>query len=82
VSTLDVLVLIPVVPLFPVIATWWLPWERWIPNAVPKSILGLYLLYASFAAWYFGFSWWLVVMVAALGAIASTAAIVKMVESK
>lgn len=52
-SAADVIVAIPVQPLLPVIATWFLPWEDWIPKKVPKMILGSYLLYAAFAAWHF-----------------------------
>jgi O-antigen ligase len=49
----DVLVFIPLIPAIPVIATWFLPWERWIPKRIPKKIIGPYLLYCAFALWYF-----------------------------
>jgi hypothetical protein len=53
-TTLDVLIAIPVVPLIAILITWWLPWERWIPwGKLPKIILGPYVLYAAFAAWHF-----------------------------
>ena len=43
-STVDVLIAFPLIPLFPTLATWWLPWERWLWSKVPKWILGPYLL--------------------------------------
>jgi hypothetical protein len=49
-STLDVLILIPLIPAAPLVITWWLPWERWLSEEVPKYLLGPYLLYAAFAA--------------------------------
>jgi hypothetical protein len=52
-SVVDVLIAIPVLPLLPVVATWFLPWEDWIPKKVPKVVLGPYLLYAAFASWHF-----------------------------
>ena len=39
-KTANVLVFIPLIPAMPVLATWWLPWERWLPSKVPKRILG------------------------------------------
>ena len=69
-TTLDVLIAIPVIPLVPVFMTWWLPWERWIPWAkLPKLVLGPYVLYAGFAAWHFKFSDWFVLLVIIAGAI-------------
>lgn len=69
-TTVDVLIAIPVIPLVPVFITWWLPWERWIPwGQLPKLILGPYLLYAAFAAWHFHFSEWLVLTVIVAGVI-------------
>lgn len=52
-KTLDVLVFIPLIPALPVLATWYLPWERWIPTKLSKSVIGPYLLYCAFGAWYF-----------------------------
>lgn len=68
-STVDTLVAIPLIPLFPVLVTWWLPWERWLWNKVPKWILGPYLLYASFAGWHFGMPWWVCLIAGSLGFI-------------
>ena len=57
-STLDVVILIPTLPAFPILATIWLPWERWIPwGKIPKTVLGPYLLYLAFAAWHFKVGW-------------------------
>jgi len=68
-TTLDVLFAIPVIPLVPVFITWWLPWG-WIPwGKLPKIVLGLYVLYAGFAAWHFHFSGWFVLLVVVAGAI-------------
>ena len=53
-DVVNALIIIPVIPLFPIAATWWLPWERWIPwGKFPKMLLGPYLIYCSFAAWHF-----------------------------
>jgi hypothetical protein len=68
---IDVLIFIPVIPALPVIATWFLPWEQWIPKRIPKSIVGPYLLYCSFAAWHFRGSWWVILLVAAGGIVVS-----------
>jgi hypothetical protein len=70
ISAVDVLVAIPVIPLIPVLATWYLPWEDWIPRAkFPKAFLGSYLLYAAFAASYFKFHWLVVATAAGWGAV-------------
>lgn len=67
-TTLDVLIAIPLVPLAPVFITWWLPWERWIPwGKVPKLVLGPYALYAGFAAWHFHASFWFVLLLVVVG---------------
>ena len=76
-SVADVLVAIPVLPLFPVIMTWWLPWETWIPKRIPKFVLGPYCLYAAFAAWYFNFGFWTVSFAVVLGLGLSIVAIVE-----
>ena len=73
--TVNVLVFITVIPALPVFATWFLPWERWIPKWIPKNILGPYLLYCSFAAWYFRGPWWAILMVALLGIAVCVAAV-------
>ena len=68
-TTLDVLIAIPVIPLAAVFITGWLPWERWIPwGKLPKLILGPYVLYAGFTAWHFHFSEWFVLLVVVAGA--------------
>jgi len=67
-TTLDVLIAIPVIPLVPLFITPLLPWERWIPwGKMPKLALGPYTCYAAFAAWHFHFYGWFVVMLIALG---------------
>lgn len=69
-TTLDVLIAIPVIPLVPLFITWWLPWERWIPwGKLPKLVLGPYVLYAGFAAWHFHFDNWYVLLVVVAGAV-------------
>jgi hypothetical protein len=58
-SGIDVLILLPIVPLLPIAITWWLPWEKWIRwGQLPKKLLGPYLLYVAFALWHFKFDWW------------------------
>lgn len=59
-TVVDWLILVPLIPAAPNVIAWWLPWERWIWNKVPKKILGPYLCYATFAAWYFKLHWWAV----------------------
>lgn len=69
-TTLDVLIAIPVIPLVPMFITWWLPWERWIPwGKLPKLVLGPYVLYAGFAAWHFHASDWFVLVLVVVGVI-------------
>ncbi|HYM78930.1 MAG TPA: hypothetical protein VE377_23355 [Candidatus Dormibacteraeota bacterium] len=69
-TTLDVLIAIPVIPLAPMVITWWLPWERWIPwGKLPKLVLGPYVVYAGFAAWHFHSSNWFVLIMIVAGAI-------------
>jgi len=68
-SSVDFLILISLIPVAPVFVTWWLPWERWLPRALPKAFLGSYVLYAAFAAWHFRLLWWVVLLLALYGAI-------------
>lgn len=63
-SNIDILILIPLIPAVPVVATWWLPWESWLPKKLPRFFLGPYLLYAAFAAWRFKLQWWCVLLIA------------------
>ena len=68
ITTLDVLIAIPVIPLASVFITWWLPWESWIPwGKLPKLLLGPYVLYAGFAAWHFHSSGRFVLLVLVAG---------------
>ena len=76
-TTLDFLVFLPIIPALPVIATWWLPWEGWITRKVPKRMLGPYLIYCAFAAWYFKLPWLVVFSAAFLGIGVSVYALVK-----
>jgi hypothetical protein len=60
-TTKDVLIALPLIPLAPLVITWWLPWERWVPwGKLPKIVFGPYTLYTAFATWYFGGQWWLI----------------------
>ena len=74
-KTVDVLIFIPLIPAIPVIATWFLPWEFWIPKKIPNTITGPYLLYCAFATWHFKWSSWFVVMVSLWGIAVSVIAI-------
>ena len=76
-SVADVLVAIPVLPLIPVLVTWWLPWETWIPKKIPKFVLGPYFLYAAIAAWYFNLGFWPVFAAIVFGLGLSVVAIVE-----
>jgi hypothetical protein len=69
-TSVDLLVLIPVIPALPILVTWWLPWERWIPwDELPKDALGPYVLYLSFAAWYFNLPKWCVALILVAGVV-------------
>jgi hypothetical protein len=70
-STFDVLILIPLIPAAPIVITWWLPWERWLFDKLPKYLLGPYLLYAAFATWHFKWESWLVILLTLSGAVLS-----------
>jgi hypothetical protein len=64
-STIDIIILIPLVPLVPLLIVWFLPWEDWLWQRLPKVgrlAAGPYLLYASFAAWHFRLHWWAVLI--------------------
>ncbi|HEX8815154.1 MAG TPA: DUF3592 domain-containing protein [Terriglobales bacterium] len=74
-NAIDVLVFLPLIPAIPVIATWFLPWETWIPRRVPKSIIGPYLIYCSFGIWYFKRDRWFTLGVAAFGVVVSVLAV-------
>lgn len=79
-STLDVVIAIPLIPLAPILITWWLPWERWIPwGKLPKSVLGPYCLYAAFAAWHFKV-WWALFVASLVGLFLCLAAVVEHME--
>ena len=81
-SRTDMLVLIPIIPLFPVIATWFLPWEEWLPRRIPKLILGPYLLYAAFAAWYLRFGDLTVILVLGIAVVTTIAGIFEKVSDR
>lgn len=81
-TTKDVVVFIPLVPAMPVLATYGLPWERWLPKYIPKRILGPYLLYASFAAWHFAMPGWVVVVAVMFGLGVCAIAIVESVQDR
>lgn len=81
-KTVDVLIFIPLIPAIPIIATWFLPWESWIPKKVPKSIIGPYLLYCSFAAWHFKMSSWSVMLAALVGTVVCVMAVFDVLKAK
>lgn len=58
-SVLDWLIVAPLIPLAPILVTWWAPWERWIPWAkLSKLPLGLYFLYATYVTFHiYGCNW-------------------------
>lgn len=74
-TAIDWIILVPVLPLVPLVATWWLPWEFWVPwKKIPKALGGPYLLYVSFAAWHFKLALWLVMLLALVGLVLCIAA--------
>lgn len=79
-STLDLLVLLPLIPALLVLFTflWGFPWDRWIPwSKIPKALLGPYIMYAGFAAAYFKLEHWMAIAIAVLGAALSIWAVVE-----
>ena len=48
----DDLVILPLLPLWAIVATWWLPWERLYWHKIPAKVLRPYLAYAAAAAFY------------------------------
>jgi len=82
VRAIDVLIFIPLIPAIPVIATWFLPWERWIPKKIPKKIIGPYLLYSAFAVWHFKQSWWIVWMAGLGGVVVCAMAIFELNKAR
>jgi hypothetical protein len=82
-TTVDILIAIPVIPLVPIFITWPLPWERWIPwGKLQKLVLGPYVLYSAFAAWHFHFSNWFVVIVTIAGGIVTVMGAVENAPAK
>lgn len=81
-TAVDTLVLFPVIPALPIIITWWLPWEMWLRDKVPKIILGPYLCYLAFAAWYFRLHWWAVLGLAVWALIVFSLPVKKKVHGK
>ena len=78
--TIDVLILIPLIPIAPVLITWWLPWERWLFEKAPQKLsqfLVPYFLYAAFAAWHFGLGIWVEVLAIALAVFCFLATLIK-----
>ena len=69
-SILEIVILISLAPALLIITAWYLPWERWIPWCkLPLPLLGPYILYGAFAAWFFQLRWWFVLLIAAIGSI-------------
>ncbi len=74
----DIAVLIPLIPLFPFIVTWWLPWEKWVSwGKIPKWLMAPYLFYFAFAAWYLHMDWWFIVLMLVCSGVAFVVAIVE-----
>jgi hypothetical protein len=68
-NIVDVIIFITALPALFVLATWWLPWESWIPwGKLTKIVLGLYILYLEFVSWHYGGLWWIVVIFFVAGA--------------
>ena len=80
-SGLDWLIVAPAIPVAPIFATWWLPWEKWIPwGKLPKALLGPYALYLFFVACHFDEHlkhWWAYIWLAFAGLIVSVMAVIE-----
>jgi hypothetical protein len=85
-SIVDWLIVAPAIPAAPVFITWWLPWEKWIPwDRLPKSVLGLYLIYLSFVFCHFDTHfahWWCYVWLAVVGVMLLVIAIREKVKTE
>lgn len=66
-SALDLIILVPILPLFPM-ALFLTPYTK-LAHRIPKIILGPYLLYVSFALWHFYREWSVTLLVAAIGVL-------------
>jgi len=49
-KVVETIIIISLLPVFPVIVTWFLPWERWVPKWLPNKIIGPYLLFCGVSA--------------------------------
>ncbi len=68
-TIVDWLVLAPLIPFMPIIVTWWLPWEQWLPIGKYPHVVGPVFLYGAFAAWYFAAGWWAISILAVVGVV-------------
>jgi hypothetical protein len=60
-STIDILIPPPLIPLAPLLVAWYLPWENWLWVRLPKGLrlsVGPDAPYASFVLWRFKGAWW------------------------
>jgi hypothetical protein len=68
-TTLDVFILLPLIPLIALPIIFWFPWEEWFwAREDAKTIGGAYLLYCAIALWHFHARWWLILLVVIVGA--------------
>ena len=58
---------LPILPLFPIFITWWLPWERWLLLKVSIKIQASLCCYLAFVAWHFKLHWGFILLSALVG---------------
>jgi hypothetical protein len=84
VSTQDILILVPLIPLAPFLIIWYLPWESWLWDRLPKrlrKLTGPYLIYGAFAAWHFKLHWWAILSPLVCGVVMSAWAVQEMIKA-
>ena len=76
-TTLDAVIILPLLPALVILISWWLPWEGWLWKRFPKIISGPYFLYCALVLWHFRTPWWAIFIAAAAGSVLSLAAILE-----
>jgi hypothetical protein len=82
-SVLNAIIVLPLLPLVFIVATWWFPWESRIPwKRAPKAVLGPYLMYASFVAYHFEIRGWAILAVGAVGLVVTLMGLLEFISRK
>jgi hypothetical protein len=76
-TVFDVVLLVPLIPVLAILISWWLPWELWLIERVPRKIAGPYCLYCALVLWHFQARWWFIALAAVVGAGLMAVAIIE-----